>query len=109
LLKGHRDFGLIVTARFADGKVVLLGVLPGRKKKTVANFPRSIPERLKSTIHSACCDMYEGYTEALSEEWPVECGANQFPSPFAKPIHPSTPPRRAGLCLREIRGSPRRR
>jgi len=42
LLKGHRDFGLIVTARFADGKVVLLGVLPGRKKKTVANFPRSI-------------------------------------------------------------------
>ncbi|MBM4424968.1 MAG: transposase, partial [Chloroflexi bacterium] len=70
LLKGHRDFGLIVTARFADGKVVLLGVLPGRKKKTVANFPRSIPERLKSTIHSACCDMYEGYTEALSEEWP---------------------------------------
>ncbi len=68
LLKGHRDFVVIVTARLADGQVVLLGVLPDRKKKTVANFLHSIPDRLKSTIHSACCDMYEGYTEALSEE-----------------------------------------
>jgi transposase len=68
--KGHRDFVVIVTARLADGRVVLLGVLPDRKKKTVADFLRSIPERLKSTIHSACCDMYEGYTEALSEELP---------------------------------------
>jgi transposase len=70
LLKGHRDFVVIVTARLADGQVVLLGVLPDRKKKTVADFLRSIPERLKSSIHSACCDMYEGYTEALSEELP---------------------------------------
>jgi transposase len=70
LLKGHRDFVVIVTARLADGQVVLLGVLPDRKKKTVADFLRSIPERLKSSIHSACCNMYEGYTEALSEELP---------------------------------------
>ena len=47
-----------------------MGVLPDRKKKTVADFLRSIPDRLKSTIHSACCDMYEGYTEALHEELP---------------------------------------
>lgn len=70
LLKGHRDFVVIVTARLADGQVVLLGVLPDRKKKTVADFLRCIPDRLKSTIHSACCDLYEGYTEALSEELP---------------------------------------
>ena len=70
LLKGHRNFVVIVTARLADGRVVLLGILPDRKKKTVADFLHSIPDRLKSTIHSACCDMYEGYTKALSEELP---------------------------------------
>lgn len=70
LLKGHRDFVVIVTARLADGRVVLLAVLPDRKKKTVADFLRSIPERLKNSIHSACCDMYEGYIEALGEELP---------------------------------------
>lgn len=71
LKKGHRDFVVIVTAQLADGQVVLLGVLADRRKKTVAKFLRSIPERLKSTIHTACCDMYEGYLEALHEELPT--------------------------------------
>ena len=70
LKKGHRDFVVIVTAQQANGQVVLLGVLADRRKQTVAKFLRSIPERLKSTIHTACCDMYEGYLEALSEELP---------------------------------------
>jgi len=70
LRKGHRDFVVIVTARLADGQVVLLGVLADRRKETVAKFLRSIPERLKSTLHTACCDMYEGYLEALHEELP---------------------------------------
>jgi len=70
LKKGHRDFVVIVTARLADGQVVLLGVLADRRKETVAKFLRSIPEPLKNTIHTACCDMYEGYLEALREDLP---------------------------------------
>ena len=68
LKKGHRNFVVIVTARLARERVVILGVLPDRQKDTVVDFLRSIPERLKQTIHTACCDMYEGYTEAVREE-----------------------------------------
>ena len=70
LKKGHRDFVVIVTARMKHGRVVLLGVLENRQKETVAEFLRSIPERLKRSIVAACCDMYEGYTEAIREELP---------------------------------------
>jgi transposase len=61
---------VIVTARLKQGRVVLLGVLENRQKETVVEFLRSIPERLKRSIVSACCDMYEGYTEAIREELP---------------------------------------
>lgn len=70
LKKGHRNFVVIVTAQLANGQVVLLGILEDRRKATVAKFLRSIPDRLKSTIHTACCDMYEGYLGALHEELP---------------------------------------
>jgi len=70
LRKGHRGFVVIVTARLKQGRVVLLGVLENRQKETVVEFLRSIPERLKRSIVSACCDMYEGYTEAIREELP---------------------------------------
>lgn len=73
LKKGHRDFVTIVTARLADGRVVLLGVLPDREKDTVIAFLRSIPERLCQTIRSVCCDMYEGFTEAVREELKTVC------------------------------------
>lgn len=68
LKKGHRDFVVIVTARLEGGRVVILGVLPNREKDTVVAFLRSIPERLRWTINTACCDMYAGYTEAVREE-----------------------------------------
>jgi transposase len=70
LKKGHRDYVVIVTARLKNGRVVLLGVLENRQKETVVEFLRSIPERLKRSIVSACCDMYEGFTEAVREELP---------------------------------------
>ena len=73
LKKGHRDFVTIVTARLADGRVVLLGVLPDREKDTVIAFLRSIPVRLCQTIRSVCCDMYEGFTEAVREELKTAC------------------------------------
>jgi transposase len=66
--KGHNDFLTLVTARFSDGRIVILGVLPDRRKDTVAAFLRSIPERLLQTVHTVCCDMYEGFTEAAREE-----------------------------------------
>jgi transposase len=68
LKKGHRNFVVVVTARLAEGRVVILAVLPDRQKDTVIEFLRSIPERLKQSIHSVCCDMYEGFTEAVREE-----------------------------------------
>jgi len=70
LKKGHRDYVVIVTARLKNGRVVLLGVLEDRQKDTVLEFLRSFPQQLKHSIVSACCDMYEGYTEAIREELP---------------------------------------
>ena len=68
LKKGHRNFVVIVTARLEDGRVVILAVLPDRQKDTVIEFLRSIPQRLQESIHTVCCDMYEGFTEAVREE-----------------------------------------
>lgn len=70
LKKGHRDFVTIVTARLDGERVVLLGVLADREKETVVAFLRSIPQRLSETVHTVCCDMYEGFTEAVREELP---------------------------------------
>lgn len=71
LKKGQRDYVTIVTARLGDERVVILGVLPDRQKDRVVAFLRSIPQRLCQTIHTVCCDMYEGYTEAVREELPT--------------------------------------
>jgi transposase len=68
--KGQGHYLVIVTARQADGRLRILGVLPNREKDTVLEFLRSIPERLKRTIHTVCSDMYEGYTSAIQEVLP---------------------------------------
>lgn len=70
LKKGHGDFVTILTARLRNTQVVLLGVLADREKDTVVAFLRSIPQRLSETIHTVCCDMYEGFTQAVREELP---------------------------------------
>lgn len=70
LKKGHRDFVTVVTARLEGERVVILGVLPDREKGSVVAFLRSVPQRLCQTIHTVCCDMYEGFTEAVREELP---------------------------------------
>jgi transposase len=66
LKKGHKDFIVIVSARVGGG-IKILGILPDRKKETVKAFIDGIPERLKSTIKIACCDMYDGYINAVKE------------------------------------------
>lgn len=68
--KGQGHYLVIVTSQQADGRLVILGVLPDRQKETVLEFLRSIPQRLKQTIHTVCSDMYEGYTEAVREVLP---------------------------------------
>ena len=70
LKKGHQDFVTIVTGRLENGRILLLGGLEDRKKDTVIEFLRSIPIRLVNTIDTVCCDMYEGFTEAVREELP---------------------------------------
>ena len=67
LKKGHRDFVVIVSARLANGRVVILGVLPNREKATVKQFLSQIPAPLRETVHTLCTDMYEGYIQAAHE------------------------------------------
>ncbi len=66
LKKGHRDFIAVVTGRI-DDKTVILGVLPDREKETVKQFLQSIPRHLRQTIHTVCCDMYDGFVNAAKE------------------------------------------
>jgi len=66
LKKGHKDFVTIVSA-YIDGCVQLLAVLEGRLKKTVKDFLETIPDDLKKTVKSVCCDMYDGFINAAKE------------------------------------------
>lgn len=70
LKKGHRDWVVLVTAKLDAGGVAILAVLADRKKETVAQFLRAIPERLKRSVERVCCDMYEGFINAAEEELP---------------------------------------
>lgn len=68
LKKGHKHFVSLVTARLSSGEIVILAVLAGREKATVIDFLRSIPPRLLQTVQAVCCDLWEGYMEAVREE-----------------------------------------
>ena len=65
--KGHRDFVAIITTQQADGRVVLLGILADRQKETIRQFFENIPKRLWSTMKKVCTDMWEGYSNAVTE------------------------------------------
>jgi transposase len=67
LTKGRKNFVAIITTQQADGRVAVLAVLPDRKKATVRQFLESIPKRLRSTMETACTDMWEGYVNAVEE------------------------------------------
>ncbi len=89
LKKGHRDFVTIVTARLSPDRLVILGVLADREKDTVIAFLRSIPYHLVQTIQTVCCDMYEGFTEAVREEMPsAQIVVTVFTSPAAISVRP---------------------
>ncbi len=66
LKKGHQDYVTIATGR-DEGKVLILGVLPGKEKATVKIFLKGIPKRLRGQVKTVCSDMYEGYINAVKE------------------------------------------
>jgi len=63
LKKGHKDYATIITG-YLHEKIRILGVLEGRKKETIEEFFRKIPERLRATVKYVCSDMYEGFVNA---------------------------------------------
>ena len=67
LRKGHSNYVAIITARHADGRILLLAVLANRKKATVKAFLQRIPASLRQTVHTICTDMWEGYVNAARE------------------------------------------
>ncbi len=70
LKKGQRDYVTLVTARKENGEIDLLGVLPGRTKDELSDFLRWIPEKLRKTVKTICCDLWEGFIEAVQQEIP---------------------------------------
>ena len=56
-----------------DNKIIILGVLKGRKKETVKKFLSCIPKRLRKNIKAVCSDMYEGYINAAKEVFGKKC------------------------------------
>jgi len=67
LKKGHQDFVALITARLDDGRLKILTVLPDRKKKTVKKFLRTLPQRLRATIHTVCLDMWPHFIAAVED------------------------------------------
>ena len=65
--KGHDHYVAIITTQQLDGHVALLAVLADRQKDTVRKFLESIPQRLWQTMKKVCTDMWEGYTNAVTE------------------------------------------
>jgi transposase len=66
LKKGHKDF-IVIVSTIINGTIKILAILSDRKKETVKAFIQSIPDHLKLTIKTACCDMYDGYINAVKE------------------------------------------
>lgn len=64
LKKGHKDFVTLITS---GEERQILGVIQGREKATVKTFLSNIPKRLKQTLKAVCCDMYDGYINAVKE------------------------------------------
>ena len=71
LKKGQGNYVTLVTGRFRDGEIVILGVLPGHEKAVVVEFLRLIPQRILQSVQVVCCDLWEAYTEAVRAEIPT--------------------------------------
>ena len=70
LLKGHRDFVAVISAKSDDGQLHVLAVLPDRKKATVVAWLKTMPAALRARITTVCTDIWEGYITAVEEVLP---------------------------------------
>ena len=70
LLKGHRDFVAVISARTEAGELYLLAVLPDRLKATIVVWLKSIPAARRAQITTVCTDMWEGYRTAVADVLP---------------------------------------
>lgn len=70
LLKGHRDFVAVITARDAAGGLHVVAVLPDRLKATILAWLTALPASVRTTISTVCTDMWEGYINAVEEALP---------------------------------------
>lgn len=70
LKKGQRDYVVIISTRQKDGTLAVLGILPDRSQATVKAFLDSIPTRLRDTIRTTCCDLYDSYLQAVRASLP---------------------------------------
>jgi len=66
LKKGHQNSVTVITS-YAGERTKVVGVIGGREKQTVKDFLLKIPKRLRNGIRIVCCDMYEGYINAVKE------------------------------------------
>jgi len=71
LRKGQGHYVTLVTGRYREGEIVILGVLPGHEKAEVVEFLRLIPQRILQNVQAVCCDLWEAYIEAVREEIPT--------------------------------------
>jgi transposase len=70
LLKGHRDFVAVISARSISGHLYLLAVLPDRLKATVVAWLETIPALIRAGITTVCTDMWDGYRSAVRDVLP---------------------------------------
>jgi len=65
--KGGQVYVTVISARTKSGKLSVIAVLPDRKKETVLEFFKSIPEHLRKTVRTVCTDMYDGFVYSAIE------------------------------------------
>lgn len=74
LKKGQSSYVTIISAKVENnGNPIVIGVLPDRDKTTVKGFLQSIPESLKQTVEHVCTDMYDGFVNAATEVFGIQC------------------------------------
>lgn len=66
LKKGHQNSVTIISS-YVGEQAEVPGVVGGREKQAVKDFLSGIPERLENSIRVVCCDMYDGYINAVKE------------------------------------------
>lgn len=51
---------------------MILGILSGKEKKTVKDFLKKIPTRIRKGVEAVCVDLYTGFINAAKEVFPSQ-------------------------------------